>query len=328
MDVNETRNSTIDNYDIPVPLVTFVAIIMSVLSIVGTFGNILVITAVYVYEKLRRVHNVFVINLAVADLIVTTIVIPFAIVGATGYGTILKHNDHLCNFVASLVVISCVTSILSIANVALARYVCVFFRPKYDKFYTRHARVTIPLMVSAIWFYAILIDFPSHEIVGWGHHGYNHKILACTFLFADSKVNDSRAGYMRFLFVFGWGIPFVLTCFCYTRLYLFLRQHNSSSQNATIDSTTPSDASISRIQADGRRLKNLAIIFFLFCSMWAPLPVTGFVHKHVVKLPDWVPLLCSNLAVANSCVNFIVYRFQQDFNEGYRRTWRRITRKD
>ena len=329
MNVNETTNSTIDNYDIPAPLVILVVFVMSVLSTVGTIGNILVITTVYVHQKLRspgNVYIVFVINLAIADLIVTTIVIPLAVVGTTEYGDILKHNDGLCNSVGSLVVISCVTSILSIAQVALARYLCVFYRPgKYDKFYTR---ATIPLMVTATWFYAILMDFPSHEIVGWGQRGYNHKIRACTFLFADSQVKDSRAGYMVFLSAFGWGIPFVLTCFCYTSLYLHLRQHNSSSQNATIDSSTMTERATLRIKADGRRLKNLAIIFFLFCLMWTPLPVTGFVHKHVVKLPDWVPFLCSHLAVANSCVNFIVYRFNKDFKEGYRLTWKKITRKD
>ena len=345
MDMNETTNSTIDTYDIPVPLVTFVAILMSVLSIVGTIGNILVITAVYVHKKLRRVHNVFIINLAVADLIVTTIVIPTAIFGATEDGESLKHNDGLCDFVGSLVVISCVTSIQSIAHIALERYVFTCFNPFVsDKYAKCYNRVTIPLIVMAIWFYSFLVDFPNFEIVGWGKHGYNDKLRACSFLFSDSEAMESRSGYIWFLFVFGWGIPFVLTCFCYTRLYLFVRQKSFSPKNATTDSTITSTTTMSAVtstittsgtsykttrkrtkSADERLLKSLAIIFILFCSMWAPLPVSGFFHKHVAKLPDWVPFLCSHMAIANSCINFIIYAFNKDFKEGYGLVWKKIT---
>ena len=349
MDVNETTNSTIDNYDIPVPLVTFVAFVMSILSIVGTIGNILVITAVYVHKKLRRVHNVFIINLAVADLIVTTIVIPTAIFGATEDGASLKNNDSLCDFVGSLVVISCVTSIQSIAHIALERFVFTCYNPfvsdKYTKFYNR---VTIPLIVMAIWLYAFLVDFPNFEIVGWGSHGYNDKIRACSFLYSDSDAMESRSGYIWFLFVCGWGIPFVLTCFCYTRLYLFVRQKSFSPKNASTDSTITSTTNMSAVTstattstitisgkssknkkrkktADERLLKSLAIIFILFCLMWAPLPVSGFFHKHVAKLPDWVPFLCSHMAIANSCINFIIYAFNRDFKEGYGLVWKKIT---
>ena len=363
MDMNETNNSTTDDYDIAVPLVIFIAFIMSVLSIVGTIGNILVITAVYVHSKLRKVQSVFIINLAVADLIVTTIVIPFAIVGATEQGEFLKHNDGLCDFIGSLVVISCVTSVQSIAHIALNRYLFICFNPFVSSIYTKfYNRVTIPLIVTAIWLYAIIVDFPNFEIVGWGKHGYNHKVHACSFLYSDSDAKEHRSGYIWFLFVFGWGIPFVLTCYCYTRIYLFVRQKSfspkktkqtdstitSATTSATTSTTTfatttgvgggvpststritfgksPKSTKQSIKSKDQRLLKSLAIIFILFCLMWAPLPISGFFHKHVAKLPNWVAFLCSHLAIANSCINFIIYAFNDEFKEGYRRVWEKIT---
>lgn len=318
MDVNETTNSTNDGYDIPAPLVTSVVFIMSVSSIFGTLGNILVIAAVYAHKKLRSVHNVFIINLTIADLTVTTIVIPLAVVGATDYGEYLRDNDDLCDFIGSLVVISCVTSILSIAHIALARYVYICFNHNYDKFYNRK---TISLMVAGIWFYAIVVDIPNLEVVGWGKHGYNYKVQACSFLYSDVV----ESGYIWFLVVFGWGIPFVLICFCYTRIYLFVRQKSFSQRNATADATITSTRKGVK-SPDDRVLRILAVIVFFFCLMWAPLPLSGFLNRYVIDLPDWVPFLFSHMAIANSCINFIIlYAFHKEFKKGYGLVLKKIT---
>ena len=315
--MNETENSTIDDYDIPVPLVTSVVFIMSVLSVVGTIGNILVITAVYVHKELRSVHNVFIINLTIADLTVTTIVIPLAIVGATDYGAYLRRNEDLCDFIGSLVVISCVASIQSIAHIALARYIYICFNHKYNKFYNR---MTIPLMVTSIWLYAIVVDFPNLEVVGWGKHGYNLEVQACSFLYSDVV----ESGYIWFLFVLGWGIPFVLICFCYIRIYLFVKQKSFFPRNATTDPKIKSTRKGVK-SSDDRVLKILAVIVFFFCTMWAPLPLSGFLNRYVIDLPNWVPFLCSHMAIANSCINFIIYAFHKEFKKGYGLVLKKMT---
>ena len=52
-------------------------------AVIGTLGNLLVIATIALMFKRRRrnVGNVFVLNLAISDLIVTSLINPFSIVG-------------------------------------------------------------------------------------------------------------------------------------------------------------------------------------------------------------------------------------------------------
>ncbi len=181
-----------DSVDIPEPLMTTIAVIMSVLALIGTFGNLLVIGAVSMYPKLRSVHNVLIINLAVADLIVTTMVTPLSIAGA-----LLKRpflGDVFCEVVASLTIISCITSIYSIANIAVERYVYICHRNLHKKFYSANM---IPLLVVCIWILAFAVDLPNFKFVGWGKHGFTPETQSCTFHFNEAV----KSGYIWFLIV-------------------------------------------------------------------------------------------------------------------------------
>ena len=60
-------------------IVFLVALVISCVS--GLIGNILVVGAVIVSKKLRTTGNMFIVNLAIADLIVILIVEPFNYVG-------------------------------------------------------------------------------------------------------------------------------------------------------------------------------------------------------------------------------------------------------
>ena len=67
-------------------------------SVVGTLGNICVICAVFLNRNLRNARNVFLVNLAVADLCVTAIGDPFSIVGKYIILKKAKVSDKLSSF--------------------------------------------------------------------------------------------------------------------------------------------------------------------------------------------------------------------------------------
>ena len=64
----------------PTVLIVFVA------AISGTVGNILIITAVVTYKKIRNKESCFVFNLAISDLYVTAIADPMSIIGMYFHG--------------------------------------------------------------------------------------------------------------------------------------------------------------------------------------------------------------------------------------------------
>ena len=55
--------------------------IASFAVVFGSLGNLFVLGSVIVHRKLRNQRSVFLVNLAIADLFVTTIADPYGIIG-------------------------------------------------------------------------------------------------------------------------------------------------------------------------------------------------------------------------------------------------------
>ena len=59
----------------PIVLVLFAA------SVIGTFGNILILLSVFMCKNVRTVESTFIVNLALSDMYVTLVADPFSIIG-------------------------------------------------------------------------------------------------------------------------------------------------------------------------------------------------------------------------------------------------------
>lgn len=60
------------------PWILFTLITLAIVNVMVVLGNVLVILAVYYTSKLRNVTNMFIVSLAVADLLVGLAVLPFS----------------------------------------------------------------------------------------------------------------------------------------------------------------------------------------------------------------------------------------------------------
>ena len=303
-------SSLTSDSDIPRPLITAVVIVMSLASIIGTVGNILVILAVVVYNKLQVVRNTFIINLALADLIVTMVVIPMAIVGALDDGVFLKTNTVICEVIGVLSVLCCVTSIYSIASIAVERYVFVCRQNIYNRIYNQ---VTIPLIVLGIWLYSLILDIPSFDFIGWGDHEYNPEILTCSF-----SISEGRSGYSWFLMISGLVPAVSLLLFCYLRIFLYVRRHSFTQVNSFHKTTV--------VEAGKRVLKILLVIFVVFIFMWTPFGSVTLLSTCVI-VPNWLLFSSGHLCLANSSANFMIYAFNKDFRDGYKLVFNLIFRR-
>jgi len=56
-------------------------VVLILASAVGTFGNVLILFAVATKKMLRNVESIFIVNLAMSDLFVTTVGQPMSILG-------------------------------------------------------------------------------------------------------------------------------------------------------------------------------------------------------------------------------------------------------
>ena len=93
--------------------------------IIGTIvGNVLVCTAVAIVRKLRTPSNLLIVSLAVSDLLVALLVMPFAAMYEVMGRWML--GDRFCDAWTSLDVMLCTASILNLCMISVDRYVTSF----------------------------------------------------------------------------------------------------------------------------------------------------------------------------------------------------------
>lgn len=95
-----------------------IELIIAVLSIAG---NVLVCWAVAINTTLKNATNYFLVSLAVADILVGCLAIPFAITISIG----LPSDFYGCLFLACFVLVLTQSSIFSLLAVAIDRYLAV-----------------------------------------------------------------------------------------------------------------------------------------------------------------------------------------------------------
>ena len=88
-------------FKIPLGFWLLILIFQCFVSILGTAGNVLIFGAVAVEKSLQNVGSVFILNLATADLAVTSCVMPLAIVNFV-HGGMNPFGDFICQLTGYL----------------------------------------------------------------------------------------------------------------------------------------------------------------------------------------------------------------------------------
>ena len=309
---DEHQNQSNDKWHIWLPTYFIPHFIWLVLvSLVGTFGNILIITSVALNKQLQVISNVFVVNLAVADVIVTSIIIPFAELALfNNADKFFDTYSELCTALGATVVLSCACSVWSIVAISVERYFHICRSAIYSALFNRRST---PVMLLSIWCLAVAFVLPYFERFGWGRFGYLLHVRICTFSFTY---------YSKFYLLTGLSVAMTIIPYCYIRIYFFVRQSKLRMSQHESKSGVNKNSS-TNVAPDTKILKTLAIIYAGFMIMWAPYTANVMFDTH----QTW-PLLYtvsnSVLCLTNSSINFIIYGIM---NRNFRRTYIMVLNK-
>lgn len=103
-------------------MITFFYIVIEVvIAVLSVFGNVLVCWAVAINTTLKNATNYFLVSLAVADILVGCLAIPFAITISIG----IPLDFYGCLFLACFVLVLTQSSIFSLLAIAIDRYLAV-----------------------------------------------------------------------------------------------------------------------------------------------------------------------------------------------------------
>ncbi|KAL2091788.1 hypothetical protein ACEWY4_011586 [Coilia grayii] len=134
-------------------------LVLGVFLVLGVLGNVLVILWVALQRPLRSATHVFIGNLALADLLLSALVLPFS--AALELRGRWALGRPLCDAWAALDVLCCTASILSLVAIAGDRYVGVSYPLRYPALVTpRRAG----LALVGVWALAAAISEPAYAI--------------------------------------------------------------------------------------------------------------------------------------------------------------------
>ncbi|XP_033639916.1 cholecystokinin receptor type A-like [Asterias rubens] len=279
-------------------------------AITGVFGNFLVIV-VYVYrQRMRNTTNAFIVNLAVADLITSLLIIPLP-----RYSNIPQswHGRMYCKLIFSSVFMwtSIVASLLTLTLVSLERYCAVVHPVRYRVIFSKRRP---KIIIGCTWLSALIINTFQLYVVDlkdgmcqnvWPSVGFRYFIATSVYIFEF---------FAPMIVMLTANIITVRTLKTQARALLARDQSRFS-------------PAYSLLEARKKVIELLFIVVITFIICWAPDQFAFFIYHFGVVPETYLDGILYRLfvllAFANSCLNPIIYAFKnKHFRHGFMNMFR------
>ncbi|XP_048371007.1 adenosine receptor A2a [Sphaerodactylus townsendi] len=294
------------NEDFPYDVVYI--ILELVIAVLAILGNILVCWAVYLNSNLQNVTNYFVVSLAVADIAVGLLAIPFAITISTGFCA----SFYGCLFIACFVLVLTQSSIFSLLAIAIDRIIAIRIPLRYNALVTGSRAKGI---VAICWVLSFIIGLTP--MLGWHKcssesNGQNRSLtgncsnnmVACLF---ESVVTLEYMVYYNFFACVL--VPLLIMFGIYLKIFMAARRQLKQIENKMVHG----ERSCSILQKEVHAAKSLAFIVGLFAICWLPLHIINCFNYFCplcMRPPIWVMNFAIILSHANSVVNPLIYAYR------------------
>lgn len=279
-------------------------LVLGVFIVFGIVGNILVILSVVCHRHLRTVTHYFIVNLAVADLLLSSTVLPFSatfeILDRWVFGR------AFCNVWAAVDVLCCTASIMSLCVISVDRYIGVSYPLRYPAIMTTRRAV---FAVMLLWVLSIVISIGP--LFGWKEPAPEDESIC--------KITE-EPGYAIFSAVCSFYLPLAIILVMYCRVYVVAyresqglkeghKTEKSDSEQVILrihrgNTTVPEDEALRsrthfalrllKFSREKKAAKTLGIVVGCFVLCWLPfflvLPIGEYSHiYHLCRssLSEW-----------------------------------------
>ena len=277
-----------------------------VITLVAIVGNFSVCYAIVKDRKLRgNPTNLLLLSLAISDLLIVTLVVPFDIESLFLHG-LWKHGEAFCLIWLTVYLITLTSSVLTLLVISMDRYntlrdpLARFLR---SHFMTEKRAVTISFLV---WVYCILWSLLTIRI-GWRDRTEGP-------IFEEACMIPYTKVYFMLSSLLNCILPLLVTCLFYILIYRIARNHGTKGNNGA------SSPSTKQTTKEGRKiyLKNIKaakttsmfVLAIFFC--WQPYAYFSMVVTLGALNPISyeVFLVLLMLGYLNSALNPFLFTFQ------------------
>ncbi|XP_074511000.1 blue-sensitive opsin-like [Sebastes fasciatus] len=256
---------------------------------VGTSINTLTIACTIQYKKLRSHLNYILVNLAMANLLVSCVGSFTACCSFANRYFIF--GPLACKIEGFMATLGGMVSLWSLAVIAFERWLVICKPLGNFVFKPDHALACC----AFTWVFALIASVPP--LVGWSR--YIPEGLQCScgpdWYTTNNKYNNES--YVMFLFCFCFAVPFATILFCYTQLLITMKMAAKAQAES---------ASTQKAEREVTRMVVLMVMGFLVC--WLPYAsfalwvVTNRGHTFDLRLATIPSCLSKGSAVYNPVI--------------------------
>lgn len=291
------------------------ATVLVVLFVLSVATNVVLGALIVRHRPLRTVTNMFVLNLAAADVLLAATVLPVA---ATRLSRSWLLGDAMCRLVPYCQ-FACGTVLLwSLALISFERYRCIVLPHSRTRLSQTHIKYIITAIWAvgciactpvALWFVTITVPLNSSTVT------------VCTLVFPNTFIRVSYIFIIATL-VSTSVVPITWLTFNYVAIFRKLmanerywKRQNLARRKLSIQFTEEFQVSFDEL----RHRKHCRTIKILFCDvcftiiMWSPLVIImGLIHLDAAKDDDYFIhshdfIAALIVALANTIVNPVLY---------------------
>ncbi|KAM4665207.1 type-2 angiotensin II receptor [Discoglossus pictus] len=284
-----------------------IPVIYTIIFFFGFIGNSLIITVLCFQGGTKTIANIYILNLAIADLLSLSTLPFWATYYALGFNWLF--GKVMCKISSSLLCLNLFASIFLISCMSVDRYVAIVY-PLRSQRRTSHQAFIVVFMV---WGLAIMSTLPTFYFRNMYYIG-NLGVNACVMDFPEEEYTNwfVAISYMKISFGFCFPLAVIGTC------YLMIASHLKKPKGLLLNN-----------QNRDRVLKIVTAIVLAFIVCWLPFHLLTFLDtllrmeiltncKLVTVLDTAMPFsIC--MGFFNSCINPFLYCFVgNQFRENFR----------
>ncbi|NXP22023.1 AGTR2 protein, partial [Scytalopus superciliaris] len=298
-----TNSSAVLHSPPPCPLTSsdyqfsLIPALFSVVFVVGLVGNSVVVGVLCHHTGPKTVANIYIFNLAMADLLCLATLPFWATYYAQGYNWLF--GSFMCKISSSVLCLNMFASIFFITCMSVDRYHAVV-HPIHSQRRTLQQAYFIAL---AVWGLACLSSLPTFYFRDT-YYIENLGVKACIMAFPYENYEKWSVATAFLKNALGFFIPLtvITTCYIWIRKHLLKAQEFGKSK-----------------QKRDKVLKLVAAVVVAFLISWLPFHILTFLnalaHMNIINSCDVIGIIDTALpfgicmAFANSCINPLLYCF-------------------
>lgn len=266
------------------------AVFVALQILVALGGNFIVIASFCTFRDLRTKCNFFIISLAISDILVALIAMPFWLTLQ------LTKNDwiygkRLKSFWDCMDILCGTASIMNLTAVSFDRQLAITSPFAYPKILTTRRAIYI---ICFVWCYAVTIS--------------------CSKLISAPEQNWPFPNYLWFVSTVSFLLPLGIMLVMYTRIYLVARyQAKRIGRNYATD-----------IKA----AKTIAVVIGGFVICWLPFFIIVLSYANLKSPPITFLNVAKWLEYLNSCLNPVIYTcLNRTYRNAFKKLFRRCRMK-